>query len=114
MTRKATRKKRRQAARQALAQPRTRVGAPWMTVGALIATSAVTGLRPVPLSAFVPRQPDPRLALIDTVLRSSADPYAPTASRPAYQDRDTQSSTVRRYDVPPGPLSDVATAFERV
>src|SRR5262245_4161876 len=106
MTRKAARKRAIKHAHPC--RPTSRARGRWVTVGALAATAAVS-LRPSVASAHESafNLHDARLAVIDAALRS-------TNSRLAYQDQDSPSSTVHRYDIAAGPLSDVVAAFERV
>src|SRR5262245_7818018 len=110
MTRSAARKRRQHTIKQPHHVQTTRAGVPWITVGALVASSAV-GLRPSLASAHeLGFNEDARLAVIDAALRSTNS----LPGRLAYQDQDSAASTVRRYEVGAAPLSDVVAAFERV
>ncbi len=86
-----------------------------MTVGALVATTAVTGLRYSSVSAheLTLRQDDARRSPIAAGLQFPADPFGHVREKVAYQDQDGRSSTPRRYDIAAGPLGDVGSAFER-
>jgi catecholate siderophore receptor len=133
MTRKAARKRRQQAAKQSTQLPPSRSGPPWITIGTLVASTAITGLLPSSASA---REllPDPffsqRSAARDSsdVLRDLFDPRGNAASTlrsnalsghaafPAMtgQPQAPQAPTTHRFDIPAGPLSDVLNAFARV
>jgi len=114
MRRKAGHKKPPHAIEQLQHQPTRRTSVPWITVHALVATAAV-GLRPPGASAHESPliQNDARLAVIDAALRS-AKRLGQRLRGLDYQDQDSRSATVHRYDIPAGPLNDVVTAFERV
>jgi catecholate siderophore receptor len=115
MTRKTARKKRLLAARPHSHQSTARVGSPWVTVGALVATTAVTGLRPSPVAAheLAPRQSDAPSGLTGTTGRSSAGRLGHRLHRPEFEDEDGQTVSTRRYEIAAGLLADVAAAFER-
>src|SRR5262245_56006663 len=91
MTRSAARKRRQHTIKQLHHHLQTtRAGVPWVTVGALVATSAV-GLRPSLASAHeLAFNQDVRLAVIDAALRSTNS----VPARLAYQDQATPASTV--------------------
>src|SRR5262245_5214274 len=114
MRRKAGRKRPPRAIEQLRHQSTRRTSVPWITVHALVATAAV-GLRPSWASAhespFI--QNDARLAVIDAALRSAKRLGQPLRDL-GYQNQDSASATIHRYDIPAGPLSDVVTGFERV
>src|SRR5262245_25915688 len=115
MRRKAGRKRPPRAIKQLRHQSTRRTSVPWITVHALVATAAV-GLRPSWASAhespFI--QNDARLAVIDAALRSAPKRLGQPLRDLGYQDQDSASATIHRYDIPAGPLSDVVTGFERV
>ena len=133
MTRKAARKRRRQAAQPSARPSTTRPGAAWMTVGTLVASTAITGLLPAAASAsepfprssivlsanvrrlidLAPSLFDSRTDVIATVLRSAKIPDATSPSSAVAQVQGGPPSTMHRFDIPAGPLSDILGAFER-
>src|SRR5262245_20044555 len=116
MTRIAGRKRRSHAIKEPHRHLLTlRANIPWGKVGALVATAAV-GLRPSLASAddLAFNHDDARLAVIDAALRSTNSLLGRPLGRLAYQDQDSPSSTVHRYDIAAGPLGEVVAAFERV
>jgi catecholate siderophore receptor len=88
MTRKAARKRRQQAEKRSLEAAAPRSKSPWVTIGTVVASTAISGLSPV--SAF------------------AGDAAA------ALYGQASQAPAVYRFDIPAGPLSEVLRAFERV
>ena len=100
-----------------------------------MASTAISGLLPTSASAreltagwsssrspeirrlfdLLPDIVDSRMDLVAAALRSTRSPFGNSvASAMALQEQSSQASTVRRFDIPAGPLGDVLRAFERV
>ncbi|HUK35150.1 MAG TPA: TonB-dependent receptor plug domain-containing protein, partial [Vicinamibacterales bacterium] len=111
MTRKAAHKRRQQAAKQLLAASSARSASPWVTVGALVASAAVGGLCPAPASAH---------ELNDKRLSQRTNPFERSRASFAFEEASGQVSAagqspeVQRFDIAPGPLSDVLPQLARV
>jgi catecholate siderophore receptor len=88
MTRKAARKRRQQAEKRSLEAAVARSKSPWVTIGTMVASTAISGL----------------LATSASAGDAATATYIQTSQTPA----------VYRFDIPAGPLSDVLRAFERV
>jgi catecholate siderophore receptor len=134
MTRKAARKKRQQAARRTRHASTVRPGSPWVTIGTLVASTAITGLLPAsasardlvagwssrrspeirPLFDLLPDMADSRMDLVAAALRSTRSPLLRHSADSAAALQAGEAPTIRRFEIPPGPLSDVLGTFERV
>jgi catecholate siderophore receptor len=97
MTRKALRKRLRIQAKQSSRTSMSRAGSPWMTVGVLVASAALTTAQSTTASA--------------ADLRS---PFGGYSARPsAFRDPGSaQDPPARRFAIQPGPLADVLNRFE--
>jgi catecholate siderophore receptor len=119
MTRKAARKKRQQAAQQLLRPSTATSGAPWV-IGALVASATVGGVCPAHASARElagsrSPQASAHAGFSANAILDDADPRSPFGPSPAahaFQNAG-QSSQVQRYDIAPGPLSEVLPRFAR-
>lgn len=99
-------------------------GSAWMTVGTIVATTAITGLSPAPASArsLAPRWSGDVHRLAAPAFDALADIAAVESgwrrSRPRFDYADlvqaAPSSTTYRFDIPAGPFTDVLAAFEKV
>ncbi len=88
MNRKAARKRRQQTHARSIPAETTRAKPTWVTIGTVVASTAISGLLPASASAR-----ELAMAL-----------YGQASQKPA----------IYRFDVPAGPLSEVLRAFERV
>jgi catecholate siderophore receptor len=133
MTRKAARKKRQQAEKELLQSATTRSGSPWVVAGALAASAAVSGLYPATALArelavdhgsrtstpagfsfdAVPAGAESPMELVADAWRAATNPIGRSRSLRAFQDAARQAPQVRRFDIAPGPLSDVLSQFAR-
>jgi catecholate siderophore receptor len=114
MTRKALRKKRRRQAQQLPPRPAARGGAPWIAVGAFVASATLTS--PVSAAEARPRSSGAwhRQSIIAAVLRESefrGRRFHPEAFAMLGAAQEPQP---RRFDIPPGPLVEVLNTFEAV
>jgi hypothetical protein len=94
MTRKALRKKRREQAKWANRVRPARTTAPWMAVGAVVASTALAAARPAPAHAA-------------TFATHGGVRVQAFLSAPAPQDQPA-----RQFDIAAGPMADVLAAFE--
>ena len=132
MTRKAARKRRRDAAKRSLQPSAPTLSSSWRALGTLVASTAITGLLPASASAheFVPGWSSagrPKTSVPFSLLQDGARAGSGAidmawwsiraqfrAGANAPQSPPAAPSTVYQLDIPPAPLADVISAFERV
>ncbi len=131
MTRKAARKRRQQVSPEP-PRPASSPGPQWVTLGTLVASTAINGLLPTSVSArelaptwsvgrtgtaasmlgLLSESGDPRDALVASALRSGRTAFGNVAL--LGQGQTAAQAATHRFDIAAGPFSDVLAAFERV